>query len=144
MLATDGDENIFDLRAMDAAQLAKTLGIRVYTIGVAPTGRGSGEVNEQLLKDMATLAGGTYNRASDENGLRNIYREIEALEKARVGSRGFIETNDASLPFVVAGTALLNPGKRTVSLRGRGVDVSTIAQRWGGGGHARAAPAAAI
>lgn len=39
----------------------------------------------------------------------------------------------------VAGTALLNPGKRTVSLRGRGVDVSTIAQRWGGGGHARAA-----
>lgn len=39
----------------------------------------------------------------------------------------------------VAGTALLNPGKRTVSLRGRGVDVSGIAQRWGGGGHARAA-----
>jgi len=107
VLATDGDENIFDLRAMDAAQLAKTLGIRVYTIGVAPTGRGSGEVNEQLLKDMATLAGGTYNRASDENVLRNIYREIEAREKARVGSRGFIETNDASLPFVVAGTALL-------------------------------------
>jgi oligoribonuclease NrnB/cAMP/cGMP phosphodiesterase (DHH superfamily) len=41
--------------------------------------------------------------------------------------------------FEVAGTALLNPGKRTVSLRGRGVDVSAIAQRWGGGGHARAA-----
>ncbi|MBO0690596.1 MAG: hypothetical protein J2P40_13615, partial [Candidatus Dormibacteraeota bacterium] len=39
----------------------------------------------------------------------------------------------------VAGTALLNPGRRTVSLRGRGVDVSAIAQRWGGGGHARAA-----
>ena len=39
----------------------------------------------------------------------------------------------------VAGTALLNPGKRTVSLRGRGVDVSAIAQRHGGGGHARAA-----
>ena len=39
----------------------------------------------------------------------------------------------------VAGTALVNPGKRTVSLRGRGVDVSAIAQREGGGGHARAA-----
>ncbi|HXM54030.1 MAG TPA: DHHA1 domain-containing protein [Candidatus Dormibacteraeota bacterium] len=39
----------------------------------------------------------------------------------------------------VAATAIVNPGKRTVSLRGRGVDVSAIAQRFGGGGHARAA-----
>jgi oligoribonuclease NrnB/cAMP/cGMP phosphodiesterase (DHH superfamily) len=38
-----------------------------------------------------------------------------------------------------AATAIVNPGKRTVSLRGRGVDVSGIAQRYGGGGHARAA-----
>jgi oligoribonuclease NrnB/cAMP/cGMP phosphodiesterase (DHH superfamily) len=39
----------------------------------------------------------------------------------------------------VAATAIVNPGKRTVSLRGRGVDVSAIAERFGGGGHARAA-----
>jgi uncharacterized protein len=39
----------------------------------------------------------------------------------------------------VAATAIVNPGKRTVSLRGRGVDVSAVAQRYGGGGHARAA-----
>jgi Ca-activated chloride channel family protein len=107
VLATDGESNTGDIEPMDAAQMAKTLGIRVYTIGVAPTGRGSGEVDERLMKAMATTAGGAYFRANDEAGLRNIYREVEALEKARVGSRGFIETNDASLPFVIAGTALL-------------------------------------
>ena len=107
VLATDGESNTGDIQPMDAAQLAKVLGIRVYTIGVAPTGRGAGDVDERLMKDMASLAGGQYYRASDEQALRNIYREIEALEKARVGSRGFIETNDASLPFVAAGAALL-------------------------------------
>jgi len=107
VLATDGESNTGDIQPMDAAQLAKVLGIRVYTIGVAPTGRGAGDVDERLMKDMANLAGGQYYRASDEQALRNIYREIEALEKARVGSRGFIETNDASLPFVAAGAALL-------------------------------------
>jgi Ca-activated chloride channel family protein len=107
VLATDGESNTGDITPLDAAQMAKILGIRVYTIGVAPTGRGAGEVDERLMKEMATLAGGQYYRASDETALRNIYREIEALEKARVGSRGFIETNDASLPFVIAGTALL-------------------------------------
>jgi Ca-activated chloride channel family protein len=107
VLATDGESNTGDIEPMDAARMAKTLGIRVYTIGVAPTGRGSGEVDERLMREMATTAGGAYFRANDENGLRNIYREVEALEKARVGSRGFIETNDASLPFVIAGTALL-------------------------------------
>ena len=107
VLATDGESNTGDITPLDAAQMAKILGIRVYTIGVAPTGRGSGEIDERLMKEMATLAGGQYYRASDETALRNIYREIEALEKARVGSRGFIETNDASLPFVIAGTALL-------------------------------------
>ena len=39
----------------------------------------------------------------------------------------------------VVATAIVNPGRRTVSLRGRGVDVSGIAERFGGGGHARAA-----
>ena len=107
VLATDGESNTGDILPMDAANMAKLLGIRVYTIGVAPTGRGSGEVDERLMKDMAGLSGGQYFRASDEAALRNIYHEIDALEKARVGSRGFIETNDASLPFVAVGTALL-------------------------------------
>ena len=107
VLATDGQSNTGDIQPEDAAQMAKVLGIRVYTIGVAPTGRGAGELDEAKMKRMADLAGGQYYRASDETALRNVYSDIEALEKARVGSRGFIETNDASLPFIFAGTGFL-------------------------------------
>ena len=107
VLATDGQNNTGDITPLDAAQIAKTLGIRLYTIGVAPTGKGAGEIDEVLMKQMSDIAGGQYYRASDETALRNVYSEIAALEKARVGSRGFIETNDASLPFVAVGAALL-------------------------------------
>lgn len=107
VLATDGQSNTGEIAPLDAAQMAKALGIRVYTIGVAPTGRGAGDIDEQLMKRMAETAGGQYYRASDETALRNVYSDIEALEKARVGSRGFIESNDASLPFLLLGAALL-------------------------------------
>ena len=107
ILATDGENNTGDIQPLDAAQMGKVLGIRVYTVGVAPTGKGAGDVDEALMKQMATLAGGQYYRASDEAALRNIYSEITALEKARVGSRGFIETTDATLPFIAVGAALL-------------------------------------
>ncbi|HEY6959437.1 MAG TPA: VWA domain-containing protein [Candidatus Limnocylindria bacterium] len=107
VLATDGENNTGDIQPLDAAQMAKLLGIRVYTVGVAPTGKGAGEVDEALMKRMSDIAGGQYYRASDESALRNVYQEIAALEKARVGSRGFVETSDASLPFAALGTALL-------------------------------------
>jgi Ca-activated chloride channel family protein len=107
VLATDGQNNTGDISPLDAAQIAKVLGIRVYTIGVAPTGKGAGEIDEALMRKMSEVSGGQYYRASDEAALRNVYAEVEALEKAKVGSRGFIETNDASLPFIVAGAALL-------------------------------------
>ncbi len=107
VLATDGENNTGDIHPLDAAQMAKVLGIRVYTVGVAPTGRGAGDIDEALMKRMAGTAGGQYYRANDAVALRNIYAEIAALEKARVGSRGFIETTDATLPFIALGAALL-------------------------------------
>ncbi|HKW79153.1 MAG TPA: VWA domain-containing protein [Candidatus Limnocylindria bacterium] len=108
VLLTDGQNNTGDITPLDAAQIAKSLGIRVYTIGAVPaSGRPGGDVDEALMKRMADFGGGQYYRASDETALRNVYREIEALEKARVGSRGFIETTDASLPFIAMGAGLL-------------------------------------
>jgi Ca-activated chloride channel family protein len=108
VLLTDGQSNTGDIEPLDAAQLAKVLGIRVYTIGAVPsTGRGAGDVDEALMRQMSQLSGGQYYRVSDETALRNVYREIEALEKARVGSRGFIETHDATLPCIAIGAALL-------------------------------------
>ena len=108
VLLTDGQSNTGDIQPLDAAQMAKVLGIRVYTIGAVPsTGRLAADVDEQLMRQMSQLSGGQYYRVSDETALRNVYREIEALEKARVGSRGFIETHDATLPFVALGAGLL-------------------------------------
>ena len=108
VLLTDGQSNTGDISPLDAAQMAKALGIRVYTIGAIPNGVRAGiDVDEQLMKRMSELSGGQYYRAGDEAALANVYSEIAALEKARVGSRGFIETHDASLPFLAIGAGLL-------------------------------------
>ena len=108
VLLTDGQSNTGDISPLDAAQMAKALGIRVYTIGAVPNGVRAGiDVDEQLMKSMSGISGGQYFRAGDETALANVYSEVAALEKARVGSRGFIETHDASLPFLALGTSLL-------------------------------------
>jgi Ca-activated chloride channel family protein len=106
ILLTDGQNNAGDIQPDDAAQIAKLLGVRLYTIG-AVAARSRTDVDEALMKRMSELTGGLYNRASDETALRDVYREIQTLEKARVGTRAFISTEDASLPFAAAGAGLL-------------------------------------
>ena len=106
ILLTDGQNNTGDVQPTDGAQIAKLLGVRLYTIG-AVAARSRGDVDEVLMKRMAEMTGGLYFRASDETALRDVYREIQTLEKARVGTRAFISTEDASLPFAAAGAGLL-------------------------------------
>jgi len=106
ILLTDGQNNAGDVQPTDAAQIAKLLGVRLYTIG-AVAARSRAEVDEALMKRMSETTGGLYFRASDETALRDVYREIETLEKARVGTRAFISTEDASLPFAAAGAGLI-------------------------------------
>lgn len=106
ILLTDGQNNSGDVQPSDGAQIAKLIGVRLYTIG-AVAARSRGDVDEAQLKRMAEMTGGLYFRASDETALRDVYREIQTLEKARVGTRAFITTEDASLPFAAAGASLL-------------------------------------
>lgn len=87
----------------------------------------------------------------NEEARRESYlgRKVEQARIAEIGGRRwaicYAEQYQSDLAerlmteLGVAATAIVNPGRRTVSLRGRGVDVSGIAQRFGGGGHARAA-----
>jgi len=99
ILLTDGVDNGMDMDPMLAAELAKTQGIRVYTIGVGSIGTAKTKVNspfgsyyttmetqidEALLKRIAKATNGKYFRAKDEDGLKNIYREIEKLEKKKI------------------------------------------------------------
>jgi Ca-activated chloride channel family protein len=106
ILLTDGQNNAGDVQPLDGSQMAKLLGVRLYTIG-AVAARSRTDVDEAQLKRMSEMTGGLYYRASDETALRDVYREIRTLEKARVGTRAFISTEDASLPFAAAGAALL-------------------------------------
>ena len=96
ILLTDGVNTQGDISPEEATLLAKNKNIKVYTIGVgtrgmalSPTFTSFGiryveapvEIDEELLKKIAAQTGGIYFRATDENSLRNIYQEIDLLEK---------------------------------------------------------------
>ncbi|MFT4600738.1 MAG: Ca-activated chloride channel family protein [Arenicella sp.] len=96
ILMTDGMNNSGDIMPIDAAQIAKEMGVTVYTIGMgkeggAPINIMGGfssniptELDEELLTDIANMTGGKYFRAQSKTELQNIYGEIDKLEKSKV------------------------------------------------------------
>lgn len=98
ILLTDGVNNRGEITPQTAAEIAKTYGIRVYTIGVGANGTApypvmtpwgievrdmQVEIDEELLKDIAEQTGGRYFRATDNAKLMEIYEEINKMEKVR-------------------------------------------------------------
>ncbi len=105
ILLTDGENNTGQISPLDASRIASLVGVRVYTIGAMGIGA-EGDVDEQVMRQMANNTGGRYFRASDESSLRQIYDEIEKLEKSKVGIREFTEYDEVHLPLLAAGAAL--------------------------------------
>ncbi len=102
VLLTDGVNNRGELSPLDAARMAARSKIKVYTVGVGKEGvasipiemgtgagliRKSVSVDEDTLRKMAELTGGRFFRATDPRSLREIFREIDSLEKRRVEVR---------------------------------------------------------
>lgn len=98
ILLTDGVNNSGEMSPQMAVEIAKTYGIRVYTIGVGREGMApypvmtpwgveiknlEVEIDEDLLKQIADETGGRYFRANDNTKLAEIYNEINQMEKAR-------------------------------------------------------------
>ena len=98
ILLTDGVNNRGEITPQMAAEIAKTYGIRVYTIGVGANGMApypvmtpwgvevqnvKVEIDEELLSGIAEATGGRYFRATDNTKLAEIYSEINKMEKAR-------------------------------------------------------------
>lgn len=98
VLLTDGVNNRGEIAPLTAAEIAKTYGVRVYTIGVGAMGMAPYpvmtpfgveirqvpvEIDEELLKGIANLTGGKYFRATDNTKLLEIYGEINKMEKSR-------------------------------------------------------------
>jgi Ca-activated chloride channel family protein len=113
ILLTDGENNSGDITPLDAANMAKLLDVRVYTIGAisvtttADKDVSTDSVDAQLMRKIAEDTGGHYYSVSDENSLAEVYREIESLEKSHVGARDFIEYQEAHLGFLALGIAIL-------------------------------------
>lgn len=83
ILLTDG-VNTTGISPIDAAMIAKENDIKIYTIGVGSkvyNPYGDKLIDEALLQEIAELNNGTYNRATDNNSLKQIYNEIDKLEK---------------------------------------------------------------
>ena len=98
ILLTDGVNNSGEIAPQTAAEIAKTYGVRVYTVGVGANGMApypvmtpwgvdiqqmKVEIDEDLLKGIADVTGGRYFRATDNTKLSEIYSEINKMEKAR-------------------------------------------------------------
>ncbi|MCQ2153778.1 MAG: VWA domain-containing protein [Bacteroidales bacterium] len=122
MLLTDGVNNSGEVAPAMAAEIAKTYGVRVYTIGVGANGTAPYpvmtpwgidvqnvrvEIDEALLKDIADKTGGRYFRATDNTKLAEIYAEINKMEKSRTTIDSFPVYKELFGGFALAALVLL-------------------------------------
>ncbi len=127
VLLTDGVNNAGQIAPVDAAKIAKELGIRIYTIGVAsdkdrirvdmpdPFGGmqqrmvpNTQKIDDTSLKEIAKISNGQYFHANDEEGLEHIYKEIDAMEKEKLKHINHqIKDEQFSLFVLIALLALL-------------------------------------
>jgi len=121
ILLTDGKEEPPETRLIDpytALEIAKTEGVKVYTIGMmarasATIGEGGGSgganafLDETLLKRIATQTGGQYFRATDKEGLQEIYTQIDRLEKTEVDVVSRTRFDEKFIPFIIVALLLL-------------------------------------
>ena len=117
ILLTDGVNNSGEIAPETAADIAKTYGIRVYTIGVGANGEApypvmtpwgvdiqkvKVEIDEQLLTNIANETGGRYFRATDNTKLAEIYSEIGKMEKTRTTIDSFPVYKELFVGYAVA------------------------------------------
>jgi Ca-activated chloride channel family protein len=122
ILLTDGVNNRGDIAPATAAGIAKTFGIRVYTIGVGTQGVApypvktpfgiqyqdmQVEIDEAILREIAMNTGGKYFRATDNNKLLQVYNEIDKLEKSKIDVRQFNRKEENYLVPALIAFALL-------------------------------------
>lgn len=118
ILLTDGVNNRGEIAPETAAGIARTFGIRVYTIGVGTQGMAPYpvqtpfgiqyqnmpvEIDEEVLREIASQTGGRYFRATDNNKLQQVYNEIDQMEKSKIDVRQFTRKEEKYLlPALIA------------------------------------------
>ncbi len=124
ILLTDGVNNQGSVAPITAAEIAKAYGVRVYTIGLGTTGKALSfagiypdgsyayeyadvVIDEKTMTDIANMTGGKYFRATDNEKLKEIYKEIDRLEKTIFEEKNFTNKSEHYLPFAIAAGLLL-------------------------------------
>ncbi len=123
ILLTDGDENSGYIDATTATQIAKTYGVKVYTIGMGtdeealipmpPNSNMAGNttlkatLNEKLLQQIANETGAKYYRAKSGMDLKEIYSAINKLEKNKIKNHSLMSSKDVFMPIAFLALLLL-------------------------------------
>ena len=124
ILLTDGDNNSGFIDPLTAAEIASTYGIKTYTIGLGTIGnaltpvrinydgkliyeRLPVKIDEKLLKEIANKTEGKYFRATDNNKLKEIYDEINKLEKTEYEESKFTDIDEKFRPLILLSISLI-------------------------------------
>lgn len=122
ILLTDGTNNAGIVDPITAAEIARNYGIRIYTIGVGTQGMAESpvmtpygiryqsmpvEIDEDKLRRIASIGDGQYFRATDENVLKNVFAEIDKMEKTKLSVQQFSRREEAYMPWAIAAMLLL-------------------------------------
>ncbi len=122
ILLTDGSNNMGDISPMTSAQIARSLGIRVYTIGLGtnkvapypmPVAGGVQyvnipvEIDTKTLSDIAAVTEGNFYRATNNRELKQIYKDIDKLEKTKMDVKTYSKRYEAYQPFAIAALIVL-------------------------------------
>jgi Ca-activated chloride channel family protein len=116
ILLTDGSNNRGEIAPVTAAEIARTLGVRVYTIGVGTRGEAPHpfqtpfgikyqnvpvDIDEPALQQIATVTGGQYFRATDNASLKSIYQEIDQMEKTKINVQQYSKKQEEYKPLAL-------------------------------------------
>jgi Ca-activated chloride channel family protein len=122
ILMTDGINNSGEVPPITAAEIAKTLGIRVYTIGIGTIGMApypqqtpfgiqytqmEVKIDEPLMRQIATMTKGQYFRATNNKKLQEVYSEIDKLEKSKIETTEFRKRKEEFQLFALIGLLFL-------------------------------------
>ncbi len=122
ILLTDGENNSGEIAPVTAAEIAKTYGIRVYTVGVGSIGTApypvqtqfgvqlrdmEVKIDEKTLQEISSITDGKYFRATSNTSLEEIYKEIDQLEKSKIEVKEFSRRTEEFLPFAALGLLFL-------------------------------------
>lgn len=121
ILLTDGENNRGEIAPITAAEIAKTYGIRVYTIGVGTIGTApypvqtpfgvqmrdiEVKIDEKTLQDIATITNGKYFRATNNKTLTLVYKEIDRLERSKIENKEFSRKNEEYRRYAIGALVL--------------------------------------